>query len=629
MMKKYIYFSLIVVNFVSAQIKQYLNYDPKLSENANFIILNEKFLVEVKSSDKIIYQTKKIYLFLNEGGFKENYFYEYYDQLNKVKNCKATIYSVSGTVLKEIKKSEFIDSSVSDDVSIFSDDRILKLDYTPLSYPFIIEYESVVESSNGAYIIPWYPFKNSNQSIVNAEFTVKNQTPDKLKFNELNFSFIPIVKKENGSETTYSCANIFAFKNEQLAMYDSEIPYVRVSLTNSMVNGYKFNSNDLKSFGIDFYNNFLKDNSTISELTKNKVNSLILPSDSKIDKIKKVYKYIQDNTRYVSVQVGVGGWKPLPIEKVEKYGYGDCKALSNYARAILGHLGIESYYTKIYGGDKKDINPEIIAFQGNHIILTVPLEKEMLFLECTSQTNPFGYLGTFTSDRNALMIKPDGAEIVHTTKYLSEENVQYTKANFTLNLDKSIHGSVVIESKNIQYNHLNGFENQDKKEIIETYQERYNHLNNLAVSDVKFINDKSIFSFTEKFNVNAQNYFTFENNNILVPLNVLNKSELNLAKYRNRKFSFTLKYGYRDTDEISIKIPEGYVVKSIPEKIEIKEKFGTYSVEIKKNLDEIFFKRVLKIVDCDYPKEEFENYRKFREFISRNDNVKLVLEKIN
>jgi hypothetical protein len=222
--------------------------------------------------------------------------------------------------------------------------------------------------------------------------------------------------------------------------------------------------------------------------------------------------------------VGVGGWKPMPIEAVEKYGYGDCKALSNYTRAILKSIDIESYCTVIYGGEKKDINPDIVGFQGNHMILSVPYEGQMIFLECTSQTDPFGYLGSFTSDRNALILKSDGAEIVRTTKYLCDENTQYTKAIFSLNSDKSIQGTVSIDSKNIQYSHLNGFENEDKKEIIETYQERYGHLNNLLVSDIKLINDKTNISFSEKITLKASNYFTYENNNIILPLNVLNKS---------------------------------------------------------------------------------------------------------
>lgn len=629
MMKKYFYLFVIFTNIVCSQSNQVVNFDEKLKENANSIVLYESFEIEIKASDKVIYTTKKRILFLNETGYKSNDFSVHYDKFNKIKTCKAIVIGISGNVIREIKKSEFKDHSLVDGVSIFSDNRVLNLEYTPLNYPLILEYQSEVESSNGAILSPWYPISNLNQSVLYTEFIIKNESKNTIKFSEVNFSFLPIEKEEIANNVKYVCKNVSAFKEEQLANYTDELPYVRLLQNNATVEGNTFNFQSWKTYGIDYYENFLKDNSTISEETKNKINALILPSDSKIDKLKKVYKFLQENTRYVSVQVGVGGWKPMPIAEVEKYGYGDCKGLSNYARAILKSIGIDSYCTVIYGGEKKDINPDIIGFQGNHMILSVPVDDQIIFLECTSQTNPFGYLGTFTSDRNALQLKSDGAEIVKTTKYLCEENTQYTKANFILNLDKSIQGTVSIDSKNIQYSHLNGFENQDKKEIIEGYQERYSHLNSLLISDIKFNNDKHNISFSEKFTLKASNYFIYDNNNIILPLNVLNKSEFNLTKYRNRKFSFTIKYGFFDTDEISFKIPTGYTLKIVPEKFEINERFGIYSIEIKKDHDIILFKRTIKVFDGKYPKEEFENYRKFKEFISRNDNIKLVLEKLN
>ena len=53
-----------------------------------------------------------------------------------------------------------------------------------------------------------------------------------------------------------------------------------------------------------------------------------------IEKAKIVYKYMQEKTRYISVQVGIGGFKPMLAKDVDRLGYGDCKALSNYTKAL-------------------------------------------------------------------------------------------------------------------------------------------------------------------------------------------------------------------------------------------------------------------------------------------------------
>ena len=60
------------------------------------------------------------------------------------------------------------------------------------------------------------------------------------------------------------------------------------------------------------------------------------------DKISALYKYMQDKVRYVSVQVGIGGWQPIEAETVDRLSCGDCKALANYMESLLDVAGIKT-----------------------------------------------------------------------------------------------------------------------------------------------------------------------------------------------------------------------------------------------------------------------------------------------
>ena len=130
------------------------------------------------------------------------------------------------------------------------------------------------------------------------------------------------------------------------------------------------------------------------------------------------YEYVQSKTRYVSIQEGIGGLQPFPASIVDKYGYGDCKALSNYTVALLQEVGVKSFYTKIRAGEgEPDLLLDFPAQQTNHVVVAIPNDKDTIWLECTSQTNPFGYTGSFTGDRYALMITEEGGKIARTPSF--------------------------------------------------------------------------------------------------------------------------------------------------------------------------------------------------------------------
>jgi hypothetical protein len=599
----------------------------EMKENANSIILEKDRSVFIEKKDKVVYKNKIIVLILNEQGYDAQDFSEFYDKSIKIKDIGVKVYNAFGLKTKEIKRSDFSDTSVADGVSVFNDNRMLSLNYKPISYPIIIEFNSEVESKNTAFLSGWSLYDNLNESCLSTVFNLTNNTGIKLNYYQKNLEKFNIKKSISNEKVTFEANNISAFKPEQYANYSNDFPIVKFSLANASLEGYEFDLSSWTNFGKNYYESFLKSNSDISNETKAKLDKIISDSDTKVQKIKKIYKYIQDNTRYVSVQVGVGGWKPMLVSDVEKYGYGDCKALSNFARASLKAYGIESFYTIIFGGDKKDINEELVSFQGNHVILSIPDEKEFIHLECTNQTSPFAYLSTFTSNRKALIVKPDGAEIINTTQYKALDNSQNTYAEIKLLPNNEIKGNLKIVSKNIQYNSISNIENKSAVEQIKYYKNHFSYLNEFEITNLKFVNNKDEYTFTEQSDFGVKNYYYTDATSTIVPLNIFNKFTTIPAKYRSRNFSFKIDYGYVDQDEIKIEIPNELKVVHIPNNVVIEEKFGEYKVSVLQEGKFIVYHRYLKINEGVYSNEDYEHYRKFREQINKEDQLKIVLEK--
>jgi hypothetical protein len=339
---------------------------------------------------------------------------------------------------------------------------------------------------------------------------------------------------------------------------------------------------------------------------------------------------MQEKSRYVGIQVGIGGFKPMLANDVDRLGYGDCKALSNYTRALLNAVDVPSYYTELYGDrDKMDIRSDFCSLQGNHVILTIPNGDNYVFLECTSQDDPFGYQANFTDDRDVLIVKPDGGEIIRTKNYENKDNSQISKGDYAVDENGDFSGKIAIVSEGSQYGQKFHLETTPPTEKEKYYKEYWDNINNLKINKTTFSNDKEKVSFTENVAISAMNYAPISNNKMIFAVNAFNPTSGGVKRIRNRKNPFEIPRGYYDTDEIAIALPTGFTIESIPATFELNSKFGEYKTEIiRKDNDNLIYKRSIFIKKGMYKNTEYDEYRLFMEQISKNDNAKIILTKI-
>lgn len=631
---KYYLYSMIVFLFVNLTFAQN-NYSSillpeNLKENANSIIRNQVIDITISSKKSISIKTQKIVTVLNSKGINNIDAREYYSKSERVVSIEATVYNAFGKELKKMKRKDFRDQSVADGFSVLTDDRYYALDYTPTEYPFTIVYESERESSNTAFIPSWMPIDDYFESVQKSEIKIKFPSDLGFKYKEYNFNERNIKKSETATTVSYIVENVIAERPEEYSPSMSKLfPVVKFGLNKFYLEGVEGNASTWEEYGNWTYNSLLKDTEELSEETQNKVKQLIGSETDPIKKAKIIYKFVQDKTRYVSIQLGIGGWKPMLAKDVDRLGYGDCKALTNYTRVLLKAVGVESYYTEIYGTTSKvDFEKDFVAIQGNHIVLALPNDNKMVFLECTSQTVPFTYQGTFTDDRYAFVVKPTGGEIIKTNEYSEKASSQISKGNYTIDANGNLSGNVVIKSKGIQYNDKYLLESASKEKIDEHYKDYFSWINNMKFEKINFNNNKETVEFTEDLKFNAMSYGNMSGTTMMFPLNVFNRNSTMPQRYRNRKNPFEISRGFYDEDEIEIKLPDGFVIEALAENLEIEEKFGKYKIEFfLKNPTTLIYKRSLQINKGSHDKIEYENYRNFREKIARADNSKIVLTK--
>lgn len=623
----------LFINTIFAQNPEYssLIIPDSLKQNANAVVRLDQLDILISSQRSMNIKNKRIVTILNENGLGAIHLYEFYDKSSSVKGIQASFFDTNGNLLKKVKRKEFNDQCATDGGTIFSDSRVLFYNYTPIQYPFTVVYESETETSNTAFIPQWQPLR---ADLVSLEKCVLNVNyPDNLGFKkkELNFSSFKITKTIDTSiRLSYSITAIPAQKYEEQSPSYIVYPRLMMGLELFHLEGVDGSAKTWKEYGQWYSTKILTGTSEIPEETKLKIKNLVGDEKDPINKAKIVYKYLQEKSRYVSIQVGIGGWKPMLATDVDRLGYGDCKALSNYTKSLLNAVGVESYLTLLYGDrNKHNIESDMVSMQGNHMILSIPDGEEYVFLECTSQDNPFGYQANFTDDRDVLIIKPDGGEIVRTKNYENKNNSQVSTGNYEITENGDFLGQITIVSKGSKYGQKDRLEKAQPSDKEKHYKEYWNNINNLKINKISFSNNKEEVSFTESVSISALNYGAISNNKMIFPVDAFNQYSNTVKRIRNRKNPFEITRGHYETDEISILIPKGFSIESLPKNFELNTKFGEYKIEIfKKDAANLIYKRSILIKKGMYKNAEYDEYRLFMEQISRNDNAKIILSKI-
>tara|TARA_R110002073_G_scaffold40547_5_gene115103 strand:+ start:217447 stop:219357 length:1911 start_codon:yes stop_codon:yes gene_type:complete len=608
-----------------------LTIPAELTKTSNSVVRFDETTVELVSQKKMNYKIRKAITVLNKLGDHASSITIYHDKNRRIKSLKASAYDAFGKEMKKVSSKDFKDYSAADGFSLFNDNRLLYYEYTPISYPYTFYLEYEIESSTTAFLPRWYPFDAYNQSVQKSTYTISYPSDFKLQTAKKKFKEFKVKETLDPTKMSYEVTDLIAINYEELApSFISIMPSLTLATNKFHLEGVDGTANNWNEFGKWMYDNLIATRMELPESTKTQIKNLVKGETDPIEKAKMVYEFVQNKTRYISIQVGIGGWMPMLASDVDRLGYGDCKGLTNYTKALMDEVGVESYYTAVYGGnEKRDLENDVYSVQGNHVILNVPTADGDLWLECTSQTNPFGYQGTFTDDRDVLVITPEGSEIKHTTAHNDKSNFQKTVAKYQISPDGSIEGSVNIQSSGTQYDAHYSLDKKNERDINEHYKSGYwSYLNNLTLDTYQFTNDRDSILFTENVGITAKDYASFSGDRMLFTMNAFNRASYVPKRYRTRNLPLEIDRGFIDTDHFEITVPSGYVIEALSDAVTIENKFGRYQFSITKTSEnKLNYTRTFFLKKGTYSKEDYKTYRNFRRQIAKHDQSKIVLLK--
>ncbi|MGI9530795.1 DUF3857 domain-containing protein, partial [Lutimonas sp.] len=466
-----------------------LTIPDSMRTDANSVIRYEDTSIEIINQSKMTVTFRTAITVLNKYGNDDGLIYLGYDDHEKIKDVSARILGPMGNVIKKIKQSDFIDVSAVDNISLYSDNRAYYYEYEPTSYPYTIQYEYETSSSNTAFIPSWYPVGKFHKSAMNSTYSIEYPETIKIKSKAFNVDGFQVQDDSKAGHLKFSVKNLVAFDYEPLSPIITKIiPHVKFAANKFSLAGEEGAANNWEEFGNWMNQKLLAGRDDLPQKTKDEIKHLVQGEEDLLKRAEIVYDYMQDRTRYISIQIGIGGWKPMNASEVERLKYGDCKALTNYTKSLLKAADVPSYYTILYADEKRNIDRDLASIQGNHAILMVPSKKDTVWLECTNQKAPFGHIGSFTDDREVLIVTEDGGKIVKTKKYEDRENAQEITGELNILGDGKIKASLHIVSEGKQYDdHYSiAFMDQDKRETY--YKSFFDEINNVNIEKIAIDN---------------------------------------------------------------------------------------------------------------------------------------------
>ena len=633
-MKNFKVITLLILQFIclsaiAGELKyNILEIPDSLKNNANSVIRKYETTFSVDGNYKAQNTVLYAITLLNSKALDKAEMRVYYDNSSSVNYLKFRIYNALGEdITRTFKTLEVTDESASSEGQLYTDDRCKVVSPLFAQYPVTIEYSYEVKSQVISYYPSWIPITATNMSLQQASFTLiipKTQSPRIKGVYQIPEAII--TGDDQNRNYSWKISNISAIETEPYSpSYYEQIPCLLLAPDRVKYDEYYDSFNTWSDFG-KFQSYLNQDRDQLPPETVMKVKDLIKESPDKKSKVKKVYKYMQDRTRYVGVQIGIGGSQPIPADVVDKKGYGDCKGLVNYTKALLKSIGIESYYSVVKAGNNSvPLITDFPSEQFNHIILCVPDDRDTIWLECTSQRNAFGYLGSFTDNREALVVNDNGGTLVKTVVYSADDNNSMRKASIVLDDAGDASVKVFTENRAIQSEEIEG-------EIYESPEDqRKEFLKHVGYSDcvinsLKYkLNGDFIPVGTVEADLFVPAYASKSGARIFVPIVTPDRGISIPKNSAPRVNPVVVKNAFTDCDSVVITIPAGYNSEFIPGKQLIESKFGKYTLTVELIDNQLHCTRSLVMFANRYKATDYPDFVAFLKKVSKFDQTKVVL----
>ena len=617
---------------------------PEYPKETIAVVLLDEQQTTVKDNGDIETRHRRAYKLLRpEARDKYGYAAVSFDNQTKLTFFKAWTITSDGKEM-ELKEKDAVEFSLSS-FEVFSDQRAKGIKFSAADPGSIVGYEYVQKHRPFVFEDDW----QFQDEIPTRRARFSLQLPPGWEFSEYWANF-PKQQPQSSANNFY----VWEVENVPAVEVEPEMPPFLTIASRMDIKYFPRNpalraktTGSWNDIGV-WYANLTSASRAPSPALQQKVTELTAGISDPLKKMQLLAAYVQQQIRYVAIEVGIGGLQPHPATDVFKHQYGDCKDKVTLLGAMLNQIGVDSYYVMI-DTHRGIVNPDFPSLRGNHMIIAIRLPKEvtantlyatvddpqlgrLLFFDPTDEFVPLGYLPPELQQNYGLVITLDSGKLFLLPMLPPTTNRLLRTATLTLGPTGNLGGEVnelrwgaPAGDSRAQFV---GSSPSDREKVVEKFLGTF--LNNFTLTNATVGNlEKYDENFILHYQFVVEGYAKTAGNLLILRPRVVGDKGSSILAGKARKYPIEFGGTTLQSDVFDITLPAGYVVDELPQPVDAKCDYASYksNVEVKDNV--LHYKRTYEIKGVVVPTEKLPEVRDFFHQVAAAEKSSAVLRRAN
>jgi hypothetical protein len=488
--------------------------------------------------------------------------------------------------------------------------------------------------------------------VLSARYSLSFPSDVKPVFDWINWEQVrpasPVDSKQKLKNIEFEVKDVPAIREEPLRPPDGAIAgrlLVRFQPSGKPVYGQLFST--WRDMGL-WYEGLSRERRTPKKNVADKALELAGDLNGTRSKIERLAEFVQKEIRYVSIQIGIGGYQPHEASTIMSNRYGDCKDKATLLAAMLESLGIESYYILV-NVFRQVVTPNlpVSLFSFNHAILAIKLQEDSLFegaeaiihdpelgpllvFDPTMSHTPLGRLPFYLRGNCGLLVAGDSSRLIQLPKSTGEYHQLIRVGKFVLKADGSLSGEVTEALSGVHAEKtrakLREADEAGRRRDLEKFLSASLPAFNLEGYEFQNL-DRLTEDLVIHYNFTCSSYVKRAGNFLNFRPGILAVLENNdiFKQKESRRYPVLFSSISSARDEFEIELPEGYTLDRTPDPVEILTNFAGYSAQFELKDNRLCLKRQISIKEDFLPASRFEEVVSFFQSVSSEERRSLIL----